>query len=292
MIPSGYIDLHTHGGGRYDTRTDDASSILKMAEYHGAAGTAAILPTIYPGPVDEMRRNMAAVREAIGIQENHGMQGRHTSARILGAHLEGPFLNPGRRGALDAGSLVKPSVRVLKSLITGYEDVIKIITVAPELPGALRVIRSCSDAGIRVNMGHSDATYEQALRGKAAGAGGITHIFNGMRPFHHREPGLAGLGLLDEELYIEVIADGVHLHPQALALIFGSKRLDRIILVSDSVKGGRKGRPVFNDRAILAGSGITLSDSRAVLRGIGVPEAEIAEAASDNPARYLGLKPA
>ncbi len=288
MIPSGYIDLHTHGIERYDTRTHNPSPVLKMAEHHGAAGAAAILPTIYPGPIDEMRRNMAAVREAMGIQADLGLRGRQAFAHILGVHLEGPFLNPARCGALDAGSLVKPSVKVLKSLIAGYEDMIRIVTVAPELPAAISVIRACADTGIRVNMGHSDATYEQALRGKAAGARGITHIFNGMRPFHHREPGLAGLGLLDEDLYIEVIADGIHLHPRTLALIFGSKRLDRIILISDSVKGGRKGRPVMKDRSILAGSGITLSDSLPVLRAIGIPDAEISEAASDNPARYLG----
>jgi N-acetylglucosamine-6-phosphate deacetylase len=136
-------------------------------------------------------------------------------------------------------------------------------------------------------MGHSDATYKEALKGKQAGAGGVTHLFNAMRPFHHREPGLAGLALVDEDLYIEVIADGHHLHPLALQLIFSRKRLDRIILISDSVKdAGGKRRPAYK-KGVLAGSGITVADSFGILRALGVPEAEIAEAATDNPARYL-----
>ena len=101
-------------------------------------------------------------------------------------------------------------------------------------------------------MGHSDATYRQAMEGKKAGATGITHLFNAMRPFHHREPGLAGLGLIDEDLYTEVIADGIHLHPKTIELIFSRKRLDRIILVSDSVKGGKKGKDaVYNKDGVL-----------------------------------------
>jgi N-acetylglucosamine-6-phosphate deacetylase len=108
-------------------------------------------------------------------------------------------------------------------VIDGYEDIIKIITIAPEIPGALKVIAQCSELGMKVNMGHSDATYQQAVEGKKAGATGVTHLFNAMRPFHHREPGLAGLGLIDEDLYIEVIADGVHLHPKTLELIFSRK---------------------------------------------------------------------
>jgi N-acetylglucosamine-6-phosphate deacetylase len=202
-------------------------------------------------------------------------------------HLEGPFLNPVRCGSLDRGSFLRPGLSSLKELIDGYEDIIKIITVAAELPGALKVIEHCRALGFRVNMGHSDATYKEALKGKQAGAGGVTHLFNAMRPFHHREPGLAGLALVDEDLYIEVIADGHHLHPLALQLIFSRKRLDRIILISDSVKdAGGKRRPAYK-KGVLAGSGITVADSFGILRALGVPEAEIAEAATDNPARYL-----
>lgn len=300
MNTDGFIDLHTHGIGKYDTNTDKHEEILKIAELHAKAGTAAILPTIYPGSIDKMRRNIEAVKKAMEIQraevktQNHEFSSSLLfphSSRILGVHLEGPFLNPIKCGALNRTSFIKPTLSSLKKLISGYEDIIKIITIAPEIPGALKIIEKCSDMGIRVNMGHSDATYKQAFAGKKAGAAGITHIFNAMKPFHHREPGVAGLALIDEDLYIEVIADGFHLHPKTLKLIFGIKRLDRIILVSDSVKGSvKKGMPVYGKKGILAGSGTTISDSVKILQSIGVPDAEILEAATDNPMRYIKAK--
>lgn len=288
MTLSGFVDLHTHGLGRYDTRAGRPADILKIAALHGAAGTGAILPAIYPGPISIMRSQMQAVSSAMGIQNAEGVG---QSARILGVHLEGPFLNPLRCGALDASAFIRPTLSALGTLTAGFEDLVRVMTLAPELPGAAKVIGRCREMNIRVNMGHSDATYGQALRGKESGATGITHVFNAMRPLHHRDPGIAGLGLMDEDLYIEVIADGCHLSPEMLSLIFATKRLDRIILVSDSVKSSRRGRPALTRGGSLAGSGITLLDSVQVLRRIGVPDAEIEESSVDNPIRYLGVRP-
>lgn len=300
MQTNGFIDLHTHGVGKYDTNTDKPEEILKIAELQVKAGTNAILPTIYPDSIDKMRRNMEAVKKAMEMQKTEEQQRSNATvtnknsglnaSRILGVHLEGPFLNPIRCGALNRTNFIKPMLSSLRKLIDGYEHIIKVITIAPEIPGALKIIEKCSEMGIKVNMGHSDATYKQAFDGKKAGAAGITHIFNAMKPFHHREPGLAGLGLIDEDLYIEVIADGFHLHPKTLELIFSIKRLDRIILVSDSVKGSvKKGMPVYGKKGILAGSGITISDSVKILQSVGVPDAEIIEATTDNPLRYINL---
>lgn len=281
-----YIDIHTHGIGNFDTRTNNPEDILKMAELHGKKGTRGILPAIYPASIAEMRKNMETVRKAMESQI-YGLKSR--SAAIIGINLEGPFLNQLRCGAMDKKSFISPSASSLKRLISGYEDIIRIMTVAPEVKGALKIIEKCVEIGIKVNMGHSDATYIQAVEGKKAGATGITHIFNAMRPFHHREPGLAGFGLIDEDIYIEVIADGVHLHSKTLELIFSKKRLDKIMLVSDSVKGG-KGIAVYKKAGLLAGSGITLADSIKILKHIGIPEAEIIEAAVENPERYLSLR--
>jgi N-acetylglucosamine-6-phosphate deacetylase len=240
---------------------------------------------------------MEAVRKAMQVQssklkvksyrEKNSNFTFHFSL-ILGVHLEGPFLNPVRRGAQDKDSFIKPAISNLKKLIEGYEDIIKIITIAPELPGALKVIEKCVSLRIKVNMGHSDATYRQALNGKKAGATGITHIFNAMRPFHHREIGLAGLGLLDEDIYIEVIADNIHLDKKTLELIFKVKPPERIILVSDSVKGaGNRKSPIYSKAGVLVGSSITLSDAVRNLKKIGIPEKVILKAAVDNPKRYL-----
>lgn len=292
MTREGFVDLHTHGLGRFDTRSADHRAILKMADLHARSGTVMILPTIYPGPVSAMREQIEAVRRAAEAQQQEGRT-RETaaSALIAGVHLEGPFLNPDFCGALGTAHLLKPSRAVLRSLIAGFEDFVKVITVAPELPGARAVIRTCADMGMRVNMGHSGATFRQALEGKKAGATGITHLFNAMRPLHHREPGLAGFGMLDDELYVELIADGIHLHLKTIELVFAVKRLDRIIIVSDTVAGPRSGKGAVYDRGgALAGSATTLRGMIEVLRSAGVPEAEILEATVDNPLRYIRVR--
>jgi N-acetylglucosamine-6-phosphate deacetylase len=298
MKYKGFIDLHTHGLEGFDTSTADPHDIVRTAELHGRTGTAAILPTIYAAPIDRMRENMEAVRKAMEIQQGkmrsrgsasgRPMICRHGTSVILGLHLEGPFLNPVRCGALNRNSFIQPRMASFEKLIDGYEEIIKIITLAPEMPGALALIRKCRDKGIKIHMGHSDATYKEAERGKRAGATGITHIFNAMRPFHHRDPGIAGFGLMDEGIYVEVIADGVHLHTDVLKLLFRIKSHDRILLVSDSVKGSAKRRsPLFKEEGVLAGSGITLSDSAGVLKRIGIPNDAIVKAGVVNPGRYL-----
>ncbi len=300
LKPEGIIDLHTHGIGKYDTRTKNPEDILKIASLHGMAGTSAILPTVYSSTIRQMRGNMEAVRLAM-IMQDAGCRIQDTSkknyhascivnreSRILGVHLEGPFLNPAKCGALNKGSFIKPSISSLNKLIDGYEDIIKIITIAPELPGALKVIEKCSSTGIRVNMGHSDAAYKQALDGKKAGARGISHIFNAMRQFHHREPGLAGFGLLDKEIYLEVIADGIHLSPDVLRFIFKVKPHDRIILVSDSIKGAKdKKGAIYTKNGVLAGSSISLADAVRNLKNLGIPEAEALKSAVKTPKKYL-----
>jgi N-acetylglucosamine-6-phosphate deacetylase len=311
----GFLDIHTHGLGRYDTRTDKPDHILKIARSHFRKGTRAILPAIYSASIKDMRLNMEAVRKAMEAQKKRSRiqdtryksksddtviktQIKHPDSCvvdrescILGVHLEGPFLNPVRCGAQDSDSFLKPSLSSLKKLISGYEDIIKVITIAPELPGALTVTEKCASLDIRVNMGHSDATHRQAIEGKKAGATGITHIFNTMKPFHHREPGLIGLGLLDEDLYIEVIADMVHMDAITLKMIFSIKRLDRIILVSDSVKGLKDAKGhIYTKAGVLAGSSVTLADAVDNAIKTGITEAVVLETAIDNPGRYLGVQ--
>jgi len=295
--PLHLIDLHTHGIGRYDTMTENPDEILRMARLYADAGITAFLPTIYSGTIGQMRANMEAVREAMRLQTIDHRQKTtkccrtsritHYASRILGIHLEGPFLNPLMAGAQDQNTFLKPTLPNLKRLIDGYEDIIKIITIAPEIPGALRVIERCASIGIRVNMGHSNATYRQALDGKRAGATGITHIFNAMRPIHHREPGIAGFGLIDEDTYIEVIPDGVHLDMNTLRLILKIKPPGRIIFVSDSVKGAGIRRQALRKRGRLKGSLLTLSKSLENLKNLDVPIRGLGKFVRHNPLRYL-----
>jgi N-acetylglucosamine-6-phosphate deacetylase len=260
-----FIDIHIHGIGGYDTRTDSEDDILKIAEVLRSNGISEIIPTIYPSSINQMRKNMMTVRKAMerqqsaissqqlppfnsplskgghrGVREGRVREGvkapNSKLARIIGIHLEGPFLNPSRCGALDANTFIEPTEKSLRKLIEGFEDTVKIVTIAPELKGALQLIKKISDKGIIVSMGHSDATFSEAEAGFQAGARGITHIFNAMRDFHHREPGIAGFGLINQNIYIEVIADPFHLHPETLELIFKVKNHEKIIIVSDSVK--------------------------------------------------------
>lgn len=277
------IDIHVHGAEKYDTQTRRQDDVLQVAKIHGDHGTDAIVPTIYPGSLEDMRANMDAVRRAMETQKS--------GAAILGVHLEGPFLHPDRAGSLDKTRFLDPSVKKLGELVDGYEDLIRIITIAPELPGALKLIEKCRAKGFLVHLGHSDATYEQAEEGKRAGATGITHLFNAMRGFHHRDPGLAGFGLMDDDIYVEIIADLVHLHPQSLRMVLDMKQADRILLVSDSVRGPGWGKgAVRGPGGVLAGSGVTLMDCVKNLIGLGVHQEWALQFATENPRKYLGVK--
>jgi N-acetylglucosamine-6-phosphate deacetylase len=222
------IDIHTHGIGGYDTKGATSEDVLQIAEIHGSHGIDAIIPTVYSSAIDEMRADMEAVKKSMEIQAAGGsgtkrkVQGsglneslRHATcdmkpAAILGVHLEGPFLNPACAGALDKNSFLPAKISKCKQILEGFSDIVKIITVAPELDGATDLIRSIVDTGIIISMGHSNATYGEAEAAFNAGAKGITHIFNAMRSIHHREPGIAGFGLMNPHIYVEVIADPFH----------------------------------------------------------------------------------
>ena len=223
------IDLHMHGIGGSDTKDADPSAIQKIAEEEARIGVSGILLSIFSGDIQTMRNQVAAVgaamREQSAASADKGAGQRAAAkATILGVHLEGPFLNPNRCGALDPASFLEPDEKAFQRLMEGFEGIVRTATMAPELKGAPDLIRIMTKAGIAVNMGHSDATSSEAEAGFQAGARGITHLFNGMRPFHHREPGIAGFALLNEEIYVEVIGDLVHLSPAALELIFRTKK--------------------------------------------------------------------
>jgi N-acetylglucosamine-6-phosphate deacetylase len=249
-----------------------------------------------------MKGHMAAVKEAIGIQRsglsNH-RTGRDNSkfkiqnskfARIAGVHLEGPFLNPSKAGALDGTSLQVPSVKTWRKLLEGFEDIVKIVTIAPELEGSLQLIKTMSNMGIIVALGHSDATYQETEKAFHAGATGITHIFNAMRGFHHREPGIAGFGLTNQDIYIELIADPFHLNVQVIELIFKVKNPEKIIIVSDSVEGTTAttgNHPIEDDNGAIQGGSMTITESAERLIGLGFPKKAVMACISNNPRAYL-----
>ena len=319
------IDIHTHGIGGYDTRSTTEGDILRIAAILGSYGISEIILTIYPSKIQEMRENMMTIRMAMkrqrsdtfvpphppltkGVQEGGkgGMGGlkkgraggitnpspiTHHPSRIIGVHLEGPFLNPSKCGALSATTFIEPTEKNIRKLLEGFEDIVKIMTISPELKGATQLIKKVSDMGIIVSMGHSDATFSEAEAGLNAGARGITHIFNAMRGFHHREPGIAGFGLINKDIYIEVIADPFHLHPKTLELIFKTKNPEKIIIVSDTVKEtAEKGLQAVTDtHGRLLGGSMTIVESSKRLIQIGFDECIIMGCITKNPERYLSV---
>jgi N-acetylglucosamine-6-phosphate deacetylase len=305
------IDIHTHGIGGYDTRTTAVEHILKIAEIQGSYGVSEILLTVYPSSVQEMRGHMDTIRKAIQIQQsslrNHqiSFENQTTSnnspptvipsenfrcAIISGINLEGPFLNPARSGSLHAEACIRPAEDVVKDLTEGFEDIIRIITVAPEMPDAQSIIRKLSDTGIIVSMGHSDATYAEAEAGYHAGAKGITHLFNAMRSFHHREPGIAGFGLSNQDIYIEIIADPFHLDARVIELIFRIKNPDKIIIISDTVRETNREfsfSGIRDDSSRLLGGSMAVAESAERLIRLGYDRDAIMRCITENPERYL-----
>jgi N-acetylglucosamine-6-phosphate deacetylase len=321
------IDTHTHGIAGSDTRSGSVTDVLRIADIQGSCGVSEIVLSICPGAIDSMRRQMETVRLAMEAQRQQKDQGtRHEAqevrseekgrgnqystpdagfaescildpvssrkARILGVHLEGPFLNRARCGALDPRSFIEPEGSALSRLLEGFEGMVKNITVAPELAGAPALIKKIAKMGIVVSMGHSDATYGEAEAGFEAGARGITHLFNAMKPFHHREPGLAGFGLLNKQAYVELIADPFHLHIGTLEIIFRTKNREKIIVVSDSVRGTGVDscRGKVEVAGTLLGGSMTVPESFHRLLQLGFEEAAVADAITINPRRYLMLE--
>jgi N-acetylglucosamine-6-phosphate deacetylase len=298
------IDIHTHGIGNYDTKGATPEDILRIAEIHGSYGVDAIIPTIYSASINQMRLDIGAVKKAMETQREDGRLKREDGSKkalkpetcglkpatILGVHLEGPFLNPVCAGALDRNSFLPAKIAHYKKLIEGFGDVVKIITVAPELDGAADLIRSITDTGIIVSMGHSDATYSEAEMAFNAGAKGITHIFNAMRGIHHREPGIAGFGLTNPHICIEVIADPFHLHPKTIEMILALKKPDKIIIVSDSVKEAHLDtatHSVTDPTGRLLGGSMTITKSAKYLIGLGFEKDVVELCISANPSKYL-----
>lgn len=281
------IDVHAHGIGGYDTRSSVVNHILRIAEIHGSRGVSEIILSIYPAIIRVMRENMEVVKAAMDTQNRSISAGQ---AKILGVHLEGPFLNPAKCGSLNAMTFIEPSEKPFRELVEGFEPVVKTITMAPELDGATSLIKKISDSGFIVNMGHSDATFEEAEKGFQAGARGITHIFNAMRGFHHREPGIAGFGLLNDGIFIEIIADPFHLHEATLDLILKVKNPQRIMIVSDTVRESgtyRGGEGVTNAYGNLLGGSMSVPESARRLIETGHDEEMVMKFVTENPRVFL-----
>lgn len=225
---------------------------------------------------------MEAVKRAMDAQSTYP----YPSAKILGVHLEGPFLNRRKAGALKKEFFLDPNETTFEELTDGFKDIIKIVTIAPELKGAQSLIRKMAKMGILVSMGHSEATYLEAEEAYKNGARCITHIFNAMRAFHHREVGIAGFGLLKDEVFVEIIGDLEHLDIKTIELIFRLKDKNHIILVSDSTKETLLEK---NKKGKLKGGKKPLKTCVEMLINFGFAKDIVVGCVTTNPMRFLSL---
>jgi len=268
LLP-GFIDLHVHGGAGAEAMDGEVDGLLRMARFHATHGVTAILPTTWTASETATRRAVEAIAAATGPVEG--------GATILGAHLEGPWINPARCGAQDASLIRPPDPAEARRLFDADAGAggggVRLVALAPELDGAHRLIGECRDRGVAVAAGHTEAGFEAMTEAVRLGVRHVTHTFNAMGGFGHREPGTAGAALALPELRCELIADGVHVHPAAMAVLARAKGPEGVVLVSDATRaaglpegpvdlGGRaarhEGGAVRLADGTLAGSALTL----------------------------------
>lgn len=231
ILTPGLIDLHIHGGEGFNARDFDLDIIEPFLNKLLACGVTGFLMTISTGRRDTMRHGLEVTRQAMHMQQ----EGQLSGARILGAHLEGPFLSLRRPGAMQESAIISPSIAAYEELFSGYEDVIRRISLAPENPGADELIAYLLSKGVIVQAGHTNATFEQAQHAFSQGVNALCHTFNACRPIHHRDPGVITAALLHPHVYCEAICDLEHLHGGTLQMIYRMKGPERMLLVSDSV---------------------------------------------------------
>lgn len=292
IIP-GMIDTHIHGIGGYGTEDCSTESILCMSEKLLEFGVTSFIPTLYAMPRERMLK---------GIRAIVGAMGHENGARILGMHMEGPFISPERLGVQLPESLSAVDLDYMDELWEASEGHIINMTVAPELKHMRELALYCLSKGIVLQAGHTNATYKQMIEGMQARIFHVTHLFNAMSRMHHRDPGAVGAVFIHPELSCEIIADGIHIHPDIIKFLLNCKSLDKVVLVTDSLKPTKQdhlpllanGDEVYLDKCfyrktdnVIAGSALTMIDSVRNIVSYGFRLEEAVHMASTNPARIM-----
>lgn len=297
LVAPGFIDIHVHGGAGTDVMDASHEDLERLSGYLAAGGVTSFLATTYTASQEhllEATRNIRGIIERVSI-----------GASVLGIHLEGPYINIKRSGAQNRKYVRLPKIEELEEIYFEVRDYLKIVTLAPEVEGALEAIEWICERDIVAAAGHTEATYDQARAGFDAGMKHASHLFNAMRPLHHREPGIIGAALTNDEISVELIADVVHLHPAILKLVKRLKRSESTALVSDATAsaGLPDGEYQFGSEKLevnngvsrlesgnLAGSMIRLSDAvRNIVKLAGFAPKEAIEMATSTPARVIGI---
>jgi len=297
FITPGYIDIHVHGGGGSDVMDGDYEAINQIAITHSHFGTTSFLPTTMTMNKDKIIRSLRSICEAV----KKGTAG----AEILGIHMEGPYINSEKKGAQREEDIKKVSLEEFLEFNQASGNLIRLVTIAPEMPGAIDFIKYLDKQKIIISVGHSNATYAQVQAGIQAGLSHVTHTFNAMRGLHHREPGVVGAALTSPELTVEVIADGIHIHPVVIKILIKARENEKIVLITDAMRaaglkegtydlGGQevtvnKGQARLKD-GTLAGSVLTMDKAvKNMVSKVGVSLAKVIQMASFNPAKSIGI---
>lgn len=300
-IAPGYIDLHVHGIAGADVMDASGASLELMARRFAPHGVTGWLPTTVTESLELTKRVLAEIRDYMTAEA----LGEPPGARVLGIHLEGPWISKEFKGAQNERHILAPDVRTVEQLLEAGGEAVTLVSLAPELPGAGPIIRLLRDRGIYVSIAHTGATYEQALEAVKLGASQVTHCFNAMTGLHHRVPGVAGATLLCRDLWAELIPDGIHVHPAVMQLLLHTKGPDRVMLVTDAMSatelpggsyrlGGQEVMVLNGDARLangtIAGSTLTLDQGvRNIVRLCSVSLADAVCMASTVPAAAIGL---
>lgn len=291
----GLVDIHNHGalGISYSDTNADYSDALAFS---ASEGITSVVPTLYVNSVDNLTVQIDNLLKKRDSFKN--------KARMIGIHVEGPFIASNKTGAMRAPA-DKPTVDAFKRLIGSADGFVKVVTIAPEVENAAEIIKEGRRCGIRMSIGHTDASYTEALRAIDAGATGSTHTFNAMRTFSHRDPGVLGAILTDKRISCEIICDLIHLAEGTIKLVYSAKGSDNVIVVSDNIAPAgfpngdymvdgilntvKDGVCTVNEGKTIAGSIQSQTAGARNLIKIGIPLNEVSKMCSYNPARAIGM---
>ncbi|MDP9743408.1 N-acetylglucosamine-6-phosphate deacetylase [Peribacillus frigoritolerans] len=297
VIP-GAIDIHIHGASNSDAMDATHDALSTMAKTLPKEGTTSFLATT-------MTQSTQAIESALLNAGKYIENQTQENAEIVGVHLEGPFISPARKGAQPEDYIVDPDVTLFKRWQEMAENQIKLVTLAPEQPNGLDLAAHLRGTGVVASIGHSDATYDQIDEAIQAGTTHVTHLYNGMRGLHHREPGVLGAAYLRDELYVELIADGIHCRPEMIKLAYDQITSERMILITDSLRAkwlekgtyDLGGQPVNVDETkatlsdgTLAGSILKMNDAiKNTMEYTGCSMTDIIKMTAENPAKQLRI---
>lgn len=295
LIP-GMIDVHIHGANGFDMMDGREESIQEVSRTCASTGCTSFLATSVSSTIEDLLAMIHSVKRVVGHE---------VGAKIAGIHLEGPYLNPIRKGMQNEKYLRHPDIEEMKMIFKEAGSLIQMVTIAPELPGGMELISFLKEQGVIISIAHSDATYEEAKKAFEAGASHVTHCFNGMRPIHHRDPGIVVAAFEEEHVSLQAIVDHIHLHPAIIRLMHRSKGPEGMILITDALQamGMGDGNYIFGGHHVtvtdgvarlhdgtLASSTVTMNEALRYTVETGISLTDAVQMASTTPARILGLQ--